>query len=75
MEEKMERLMQYGQADPDERLNLFMGFPDLRRAFQEMELKELVAQKASKSLSEPHKKGKWLQILLFIGRIIRTESW
>jgi len=69
MEEKIEILMQYGKADLDERLNLFLGFPDLRRAFQAVELKDVVAQRASKSLGEQNKNGNWFQLLSFIGRI------
>jgi hypothetical protein len=74
MEEKIEILIQYGKADLDERLNLFLRFPDLRWAFQEMELKDLVAQRASKSLGEQNKKGKWFRLLSFIGRITDMET-
>jgi hypothetical protein len=72
MEQEIEILMQYEKADFNKRLHLFLEFPDLRRSFQEMELKDLVAQKASKSLGEHNKKGRWFQLLSFIVTGIET---
>jgi hypothetical protein len=57
MEQKIELLLQYEEADFNKRLHLFLGFPEMRWAFQEIERKDLVAQMASKSLGEEHKKG------------------
>ena len=74
MEQEIEILMQYEKADFNKRLHLFLEFPDLRRAFQEMDLKDLVVHRASKSLGEQHKMGKWFQLLSFIGRIKGIET-
>jgi hypothetical protein len=70
MGEEIEILIQYGKADLDERLNLFLEFPDLRSAFQQIELKDLAAQRTSTSLAKEHKKGRCSGFLSFLGRII-----
>jgi hypothetical protein len=67
MEQKIEVLLQYEEADFNERLHLFLGFPDMRRVFQEIERKDLVAQMASKSLGEEHRKGRYSRILSLLG--------
>jgi hypothetical protein len=41
-----EILKQYTEACINERLHLFLQFPDLRRSFQEIDRKDLVYQKA-----------------------------
>jgi len=75
MKEKIEILMQYGKADLDERLNLFLGFPNLRWSFQEMELRDRAAQTESQPSDGKHKKGKYSRLPLFIGRIVGIETW
>jgi hypothetical protein len=46
MEKTIEILTRYGEADMKKKLYLFLQFPDLRWAFQEIELKELAVQRA-----------------------------
>jgi hypothetical protein len=75
MEQEIEILIQYEKADFNKRLYLFLEFPDLRRSFQEMDIKHWVGQRASKSLGKQHKMGGWFQLLSFIGRIINIETW
>jgi len=48
-EERGEMLVQYVQADSFMRMHLFLQFPDLRHSFQEIDRKDLAAQKASSS--------------------------
>jgi hypothetical protein len=63
-----EILKQYIEARINERLHLFLQFPDLRRSFQEIDRKDLAFQKASISLREGHSKAKCsLQLLLLRG--------
>ncbi len=54
-----EILKQYTEAGINERLHLFLQFPDLRRSFQEIDRKDLAYQKASTSLREGHDKAKY----------------
>jgi len=54
-----ELLRQYTEARMNERLHLFLQFPELRRSFQEIDRKDLSFQKASISLSEEHDKIKY----------------
>jgi hypothetical protein len=61
-----EILRQYTEARVNERLHLFLQFPDLRRSFQEIDRKELAFQKASMSLGEEHKKAKYFPHLLLL---------
>jgi len=72
-----EILKQYTEAPVNERLHLFLQFPDLRRSFQEMDRKDLAFQKASISPCEEHNKAKYsLHLLLLRGachRIIETR--
>jgi len=58
MEQEMEILIRYGEADFNERLHLFLQFPELRGAFQEIEFKNLAAQMAFRSLGRQPNKGK-----------------
>jgi len=59
-------LRQYTEARINERLHLFLQFPDLRRSFQEIDRKDLAYHKASISLREEHDKAKYsLHLLLF----------
>ena len=61
-----EILKQYTEARINERLHLFLQFPDLRRSFQEIDHKDLALQKAPMSLREEHDKAKYsLHFLLF----------
>ena len=53
-----EILRQYTEARVNERLHLFLQFPDLRRSFQEIDRKDLAYHKASISLREGHNKAK-----------------
>ncbi|OGP73383.1 MAG: hypothetical protein A2W09_04625 [Deltaproteobacteria bacterium RBG_16_50_11] len=73
MEEKIEILIRYGEADPNRRLHFFLEFPELRSAFQEIERKDLVAQMASRSLCGRHNKGKRSQLLTLLSRIIEIR--
>ena len=52
-------LRQYTEARINERLHLFLQFPDLRRSFQEIDRKDLAYHKASISLREEHDKAKY----------------
>jgi len=54
-----EILKQYTEACINERLHLFLQFPDLRRSFQEIDRKDLAYHKVSKSLGEEHNKAKY----------------
>jgi hypothetical protein len=61
-----EILKRYTEARIGERLHLFLQFPDLRRSFQEIDLKDLAYSKASRSLRQEHDKTKYsLHFLLF----------
>ena len=53
-----EILKRYTEARINERLHLFLQFPDLRRSFQEIDRKDLASQKASISLREERDKAK-----------------
>ena len=67
MEQNIQALLRYEEADFNERLHLFLEFPDLRWAFQKIELKDLAAQMPSKSLREDHKKGRCSRFLSLLG--------
>jgi hypothetical protein len=54
-----EILKQYTEARVNERLDLFLQFPHLRRSFQEIDCKDLAYQKVSPSLREEHNKVKY----------------
>jgi hypothetical protein len=54
MEQEIDILIQYGEADINKKLHLFLQFPDLRGAFQEIERKDLAAQMESRFLCEEH---------------------
>ena len=73
MEEKIEILIRYGEADTNRRLHFFLEFPDLRSAFQEIERKDLAAQMAFRSLCGRHKKEKRSQLLTLLNRIMETR--
>ena len=61
-------LRQYTEAHVNERLHLFLQFPDLRRSFQEIDRKDLAYHKVSPSLREEHDKAKYsLPLLLLRG--------
>jgi len=63
MQEKIEILTRYGEADMKKRLYLFLQFPDLRWAFQEIELRDL----------GEHHKGKHSRLLSLLSRIINIK--
>jgi hypothetical protein len=44
MEQEIDILVQYGEADINKKLHLFLQFPDLRNAFQEIERKNATTQ-------------------------------
>ena len=46
---KGEILRQYVESRPDERLHLFLQFPELRSSFQEIDRKDLASQKTPTS--------------------------
>jgi hypothetical protein len=73
-----EILNQYAEARINERLHLFLQFPDLRRSFQEIDRKDLAYHKTSISLREEHNKAKYpLHLLLLRGvyhRIIEIRT-
>lgn len=56
---KGEVLEQYTEARLNERLHLFLKFPDLRRSFQEIDRKDSVYHKSSSSLREEHDKARY----------------
>jgi hypothetical protein len=72
-----EILRQYAEARINERLHLFLQFPDLRRSFQEIDRKDLAYREASGSLREGPNRAKYsLHLLLLRGayhRIIEAR--
>jgi len=61
-----EIIRRYTEARIGERLHLFLQFPDLRESFQEIDCKDLVYHKVSRSLRKEHDKAKYsLHFLLF----------
>jgi hypothetical protein len=68
-----EILKQYTEARINERLHLFLQFPDLRRSFQEIDRKDLANHKAYRSLREERVEAKYsLHLLLLRGVYQRT---
>lgn len=63
MEKKIEILTRYGEADMKKRLYLFLQFPDLRWAFQEIELRDL----------GEHNKGEHSRLLSLLSRMIEIK--
>jgi len=57
VEQKIDILIQYREADLRKRLHLFLQFPDLRRGFQEIERKHLAVRTGSSSLDGDYKVG------------------
>lgn len=57
VEQEIDIFIQYGEADMNKRLHLFLQFPDLRRGFQEIERKHLAARKEFRSLCGEYKGG------------------
>jgi len=58
VEKEIDILIQYGEADINKKLHLFLQFPDLRSGFQEIERKNLAFQTGFKSLLEEQKSAK-----------------
>ncbi len=50
VEQEIDILIQYEEADMRKRLHLFLQFPDLRRGFQEIERKHSAVRTGSTSL-------------------------
>jgi hypothetical protein len=78
MEKKMDILIQYTQANSLMRMHMFLQFPDLRDCFQEIDRKDLAAQKASSTKEHHKRKCSW--ILSFLNRmseikILRHSEW
>jgi hypothetical protein len=58
MEQEIGILIQYGEADINKKLHLFLQFPDLRNAFQEIERKNATAQTGKHRTDDPsHRKS------------------
>ncbi len=58
MEREIDILVQYGEADINKKLHLFLQFPDLRNAFQEIERKNATTQTGKyRTESSPHQKS------------------
>jgi len=58
VEQEIDILIQYGEADMSERLDLFLQFPGLRRGFQKIEQKHPSVRTRSTS-SRGEYKGKY----------------
>jgi hypothetical protein len=71
MEQEIDILIEYGEADMNKRLHFFLQFPDLRKGFQEIERKELSPQLESASLREEHIKEKCARSPSFLGGAYR----
>jgi len=52
MEQEIDILIQYGEADINKKLHLFLQFPDLRSGFQGIERKDLAFQTGFRPLLE-----------------------
>ena len=61
-----EILRQYTEARINERLHLFLQFPDLRRSFQEIDRKDLAYREASRSIHKGYNKAKYSLYLLLL---------
>jgi len=70
MEKEIELLTQYTQADFFERMDLFLQYPGLRGAFQEIDRKELANQRAALSWAKQYSRKKCPRRLSFLSRII-----
>jgi hypothetical protein len=57
VEQEIDIFIQYGEADTNKRLHLFLQFCDLRRGFQEIERKHLAVRTGSTSLRVDCKGG------------------
>ena len=58
MEQEIDIFIQYGGADINKKLHLFLQFPDLRSGFQEIERKDLAFQTGFRCLLEEQKSVK-----------------
>jgi hypothetical protein len=67
VEQEIDILIQYGEADLSRRLHLFLQFPDLRKDFQEIERKHLAVRTGSTSLRKEYK-GKYFSNLSLLGK-------
>jgi hypothetical protein len=73
MHKEVEMLIQYTQADFFRRMHMFLQFSDLRGSFQEIDRKDLAAQKPSSTQQHHRRKCSWL--LSFLSRIIEIKIW
>jgi hypothetical protein len=73
VEEEIEILIRYGEADTNRRLHFFLEFPDLRSGFQEIERKDLTAQIASRSLCGRRNRGKRSYLSTLLSRIMEIR--
>jgi hypothetical protein len=73
MDEKIDILIRYGEADANTRLHFFLEFPDLRSAFQDIERKDLTAQIASRSLCGRRNKRKRSYLSTLLSRIMEIR--
>jgi len=71
MKKEVEMLIQYTQADFFRRMHMFLQFSDLRGSFQEIDRKDLAAQKASLTKQHHRRKCSWL--LSFLNRIVEIK--
>ncbi len=62
--ERDEILVQYALANSFMRMHLFLQFPDLRHFFQEIDRKDLTAQRASSNRKRRRGKRSWLDSLI-----------
>ena len=60
MKKEVEMLTQYTQADFCGRMHMFLQFPGLRSSFQEIDRKDLTAQRASSTKQHNKRKCSWL---------------
>ena len=74
MEQEMDILIQYGEADINKKLHLFLQFPDLRSGFQEIERKKVAFQTGFKSLLEEQKSAKGRSDQVRLGDLDRGKE-
>jgi hypothetical protein len=60
MKKEVEMLTRYTQADFFRRMHMFLEFPGLRGSFQEIDRKDLAAQKAFSTKQHNRRKCSWL---------------
>ena len=73
MKKVVKILQQYAQADFSQRIYLFLQFPDLRDAFQEIERKGFPCSHDFAYSTEQHSKEQRSGCILFLRRISETK--